>query len=69
MQTKLIGLDLDPWKELQKKLRRVAVYAIEKAGVKEPDDFERLARQTFQGVFDRSELFLRRERLRRKGRL
>jgi len=44
---KKLDLELTPWKDIQKKLRRVVVYAIEKVGVDDPNDFERLSRETF----------------------
>jgi hypothetical protein len=53
-RSRVSDLDVDPWKELQKKLRRVAVYAIEKAVVTDALTFDRLARECFKTILDRT---------------
>jgi hypothetical protein len=46
-------LDIDPWKELLSRLKRVALYANQRAGIDSPSVFERLALETFTGELQR----------------
>ena len=55
MRLRALDLDVDPWKELLKKLKRVAICANKKGGIDSPSVFERLARETFAGMFEQME--------------